>query len=783
MNELYWRLLKFTGDGVYRYRFDTGEILMANDGFARIVGHTGTAEDLVGRRMRDVIVYTEREGVIRKNLETVGEIHGYEYHFRTLAGEDRWVLHDSFMVTDSGTGEQVVDAIVKDITARKVAEQELAAEKEQLAVTLNSIGDAVIATDAGGRIVMMNPAAEELTGWKAPAARSLPLTEVFHIVNEHTRKPAVNPLERVLTTGRVVGLANHTALVSRDGTERSIADSAAPIRARDGTVAGAVLVFRDVTEERRMSDALQASEFRYRSLFSSLSEAFALHDMLFDDSGRPIDYRFIEVNAAFETLTGLKSVDVVGRRASEVVSGLEPFWVETYGRVVQTGEPVTLEREALGRYYRVHAFRPSPGQFAAVFLDLTEQRKTEEDRRRLEQQMLQAQKLESLGMLAGGIAHDFNNLLVGVLGNAELARTELADSSPIQSYLSSIDSAARRAADLCRQMLAYAGRGTIERRPLDLNRVITETAHLLEVSIPKKTVLTFKLASNLPSIHADPSQLGQVLMNLVINAAEAIGDRSGVVAISTGAMDCDRDYLRMSFLNDRLVPGPYVCLDVTDTGCGMDEATRQRIFDPFFSTKFKGRGLGLAAVLGIVRACNGAIRVYSEPGKGTTFKLLFPLSDAVPAALTDGEGDLDAWRGHGTVLVVDDEDTVRTVCRGMLERLGFRVLQAADGREGVEIFRRDPASVACVILDLTMPHMNGEEAFREMRRVRPNVPIIMSSGYNENEIAERFAGKGASDYIQKPYRLGLLRSKLRQIFEKPDGATRSLPAALSADMD
>jgi PAS domain S-box-containing protein len=772
MDHLYRRLLAFTRDGVYRYRLDTGEILLANQGLADILGLACEPKELIGRRLRDVLVYTEREGTVRSQLEAAGEIHGYEYHFRTLAGEDRWVLHDSFIVKDPDTGERIVEAIVKDITERKLAEQALLAEKDRLAVTLQSIGDGVIATDAAGRVQLLNPVAETLTGWPAAEAAGRPLCEVFRIVNEHTRRPVENPLEKVLRTGWVVGLANHTALLARHGGERSIADSAAPIRNRQGAVIGAVLVFRDVTDARKLEASLTASESRYRLLFSRLSEGFALHEMIFDAENRPADYVFIEVNQAFEAATGLRARDVTGRRAREVLPALEPFWIETYGRVVQTGEPVTFDHwaEPLRRYYRVTAYRPQPGQFATVFLDLTEQRKAEEERRLLERQVQQAQKLDSLGMLAGGIAHDFNNLLVGVLGNAELALTDLPASAPVRPYLESIEGAARRAADLCRQMLAYAGRGTIEKRAVDLNRVVRETSHLLEVSISKKVVLKFKLAAALPPILADHSQIGQVLMNLVINASEAIGDKSGVVGIGTGAMECDADYLLHTFLDDRLPPGPYVYLEVADTGCGMDEATRQRIFDPFFSTKFAGRGLGLAAVLGIVRGCRGAIRVYSEPGRGTTFKLLFPASEALPAELADGEKADGAWRGEGLVLLVDDEDTVRTVGRNMLQHIGFRVVTAADGREAVEIFRQQPAQIACVVLDLTMPHMGGEETFRELRRIRPDTCVLLSSGYNEDEVADRFAGKGLAGYIQKPYRLAQLRSKLRALLQT--GAAR-----------
>ncbi|MBE7560041.1 response regulator [bacterium] len=251
-------------------------------------------------------------------------------------------------------------------------------------------------------------------------------------------------------------------------------------------------------------------------------------------------------------------------------------------------------------------------------------------------------------------------------------------------------------------------------------------------------------------------------MNLIINASEAIGEASGVIVISTGAVECDRAYLAGSYIDEDLPPGLYVYLEVADTGCGMTPETLARVFDPFFSTKFTGRGLGLAAVLGIVRGHRGAIKVYSEPGRGTTFKVLFPASsrpvqnDAVrqPAAAR--------WRGVGLILVVDDEETVRTLARRMLERLGFTVLVASDGQEGVEIFRQHADEVRAVLLDMTMPHMDGEEAFRELRRIRPDVRVVLSSGYNEQDATNRFAGKGLAGFIQKPYCLEDLCDVIRR---------------------
>jgi two-component system cell cycle sensor histidine kinase/response regulator CckA len=388
----------------------------------------------------------------------------------------------------------------------------------------------------------------------------------------------------------------------------------------------------------------------------------------------------------------------------------------------------------------------------------------------------QAQKLESLGVLAGGIAHDFNNLLTAILGHANLALMDLAPEAPARDSLREIEKASARSAELCRQMLAYAGKGRFVVEAINLSRLIEELAHLLNVSISKKVLLRCQLAEELPTIDADPAQMRQVVMNLVINAAEAIGDVEGVIALSTGVMQCDEVYLRGGGLIEPPAPGRYVYLEVTDTGCGMDAETQARIFDPFFTTKFAGRGLGLAAVLGIVRTHRGMLKVESERGRGTTFRILFPASakTAAPAALG---GTRPPWRGTGTILLVDDEEPVRVVGTRMLQRCGFTVLTAADGREAVELFRAHRAEIACVLLDLTMPRMDGEETYRELRRLQPDVRVVLASGYSDQEISRRFRGAALAGFIEKPYRVGTLSAKLHEALA-PGPAPAGPPAGV-----
>jgi CheY-like chemotaxis protein len=338
----------------------------------------------------------------------------------------------------------------------------------------------------------------------------------------------------------------------------------------------------------------------------------------------------------------------------------------------------------------------------------------------------------------------------------------LAEPPPVAADRESvleIRTAALSAAELCAQMLAYSGKGQLEKRDFCLGQVVGEMMHMLRTSISKKCSLHLDLGDQLPGLHGDPSQVRQVVLNLVINASEAIGDAVGSIAVTTGVMECAADELARGYVVPASGAGAYVFVEVTDTGCGMERETLQRMFEPFFTTKFTGRGLGLSAVLGIVQAHAGALRVRSEPGRGTTIRVLFPAASGRGEA-GKGSGDKASWTGRGTVLVVDDEASVLTVTCKMLRRLGFEVLTANDGQEAVALYRERGAEIALVLMDLTMPRMGGEEAFYELRKLNPWVHVVLASGYDERDLAARFAGRGLAACIQKPYTLKKLAAVL-----------------------
>ena len=396
--------------------------------------------------------------------------------------------------------------------------------------------------------------------------------------------------------------------------------------------------------------------------------------------------------------------------------------------------------------------------------EIEERRVAEEERRNLESQMQHALRLESMGVLAGGIAHDFNNLLAAIMGYASLAGAELPKGTRARDCIEHVLDAARSAGELTQQMLAYSGRGRFVLERLNVTEMIESVVRLLESMISKKAVLRLHLSSELPPIEADAGQVRQVVMNLITNASDALGEESGIIRVSTGLMWAEDGELPPMEPGRTVPAGLYVYLEVADTGCGMDKETVSKIFDPFFTTKFTGRGLGLAAVLGIVRGHHGSIRVSSDPGAGTTFRVMFPAMEDWLAKRPGERRELEDWQGEGTVLVVDDEEPLRVLARMILERTGLTVLTAADGRQAVEMFEQHAGEIHAVLLDLTMPGMDGSEVFRQMTNRRPDVKVVLCSGYNEHDATTKLGGQIPAAFLRKPYVPGELVERMRAVW-------------------
>ena len=399
---------------------------------------------------------------------------------------------------------------------------------------------------------------------------------------------------------------------------------------------------------------------------------------------------------------------------------------------------------------------------AAFVLDLTPLKEAEQRNAELQAKLLQVQKLESLGVLAGGIAHDFNNLLTVILGNVSTAAMAVPKGHVALDSLQEATLAISRAADLTRQLLAYAGKGRFRIEAVDLSAQVRGVSALLRASVPKSVALSLDLAADLPGVEADAAQLQQLLMNLVINGAEAITSSSGAVVVTTRAEQLEPERARP--IDPVLAPGPYVVLEVKDTGRGMDEATKRRIFDPFFTTKLTGRGLGLASVLGIIRSHRAGIEVESSPGEGATFRVWFPSMNG-PAASRQ-ERQRAALVGRGLVLVVDDDDNVRRTAGRLIEMLGFEVAEASGGKHAVELFSARPADFTAVILDLTMPGMSGEQTARALRAIRGDVPIVVTSGYDETDAGGWTGADGITTFLAKPFTVDDLTHRLREVLPK-----------------
>jgi CheY-like chemotaxis protein len=378
--------------------------------------------------------------------------------------------------------------------------------------------------------------------------------------------------------------------------------------------------------------------------------------------------------------------------------------------------------------------------------------------------------------MAGGVAHDFNNLLTSIIGNATVLVDELPGHSELWDAADQIEKAGQHAAGLVKQMLAFCGKGDLATEPIDVSKLVSESVDLLRASISKNVELHCDLAEDLPAVEADATQLRQVLVNLVVNASEAIGNLAGVIRVSTRSLDVSRDNVHTTAGDKALAHGRYVCLEVADTGRGMSDATKAKLFEPFFSTKFAGRGLGMGAVLGIVRGHGGSIQVSSRQAAGTEIEILFPAM-RIPSEPPKQQGTAAEWRGSGSVLIVDDEESVRNIAQAVLKRAGVQVLTAAGGREALDMLHRDQThggKIGAVLLDLVMPQLGGKEVLEELRVSAPDLPVILSSGYTEEtEAAAQLAARGFISFLPKPYRPTELVEKVRQVLARHDLQTRS----------
>ncbi len=774
--------------------------------------------------------------------------------------------------------------------------------EQEYRTAMYSIGDAVIGTDTAGLVWHMNPEAVRLTGFAEEEARGKPLADVFRIISEDSRMEVECPVDRVLREGGVVGLANHTLLVARDGSERPIADSGSPIRGEDGALRGVVLVFRDQSEEREAHRRLEASEERYRLLVENLGVGIAsadpsdcltfanpaaeqifgvpsgslagrsLREFLsegeysrvraetarraqgqrssyqitisrsdgqerrvqltavpqFDSQGRfagtfgtvqdvtemhkaetelreseehyrntftnapfgvfhsTVKGRLVRANPAYARMMGYDSpqemIEAVNRGSVAEVLYAEPERREALlGELLRSGgwqEFPNRYRRKDGRIISaILTFRlyPHPGadeaELEGFVEDVTDRERAEEERKKLQEQLLQAQKMEAVGRLAGGIAHDFNNILTAIYGYCELGLENAPRrEGPPRTFFLQIRDSATRAASLTSQLLSFSRRRILQLRTVNLADLVADMIDMLTRLLGEDIDVHAHRPTQLWSVRADPGQIEQVILNLAVNSRDAMPD-GGVLTIETANVSLDEGYVRV---HPQLKAGDYVVLAVSDTGHGMDAATLDRIYEPFFTTKEvgKGTGLGLATVYGIVKQSGGSIYCYSEVGNGTTFKIYLPRAEAATENAAHAAPPLAApGVPNATVLFVDDDEAVRTIAVAILRSAGYAVIAARDGKEALAALSSMSAPLDLLITDVVMPGMNGVEVARAAAQSFVRSRVLFISGYTEDAIVHHGILQEGIELLQKPFTATDLLQKVRTVLE----AGRALP--------
>jgi PAS domain S-box-containing protein len=717
----------------------------------------------IHERTRDEVARLQLEGdrlmdAVRRQVRLMQQQEGAMLTARLAAVSNARPIA---LVTAGGTALSAAALVLLIVFVQARASSRLQESEQWLATTLGSIGDAVIATDKQGCVKYLNPVAEDLTGWPSEAARTRMLHEVFDIVAEDSGKAVESPVTRVLREGRVVGLANHTLLIRRDGARVPIEDSGAPIKDQRGTIQGVVLVFKDASAQRAAAIALAASEERLR-LAVDVAE---LGTWDFDlTTGKLLwnlqHYRIMGVapgtpieREAMRNHVVPQDRDALLRAIDRAEQDRKPFVLEY--RITRADDGAERWISGMGRYMFDDEGRPM--RLIGIVTDITE-------RKRLEERVRQTQKLDALGTLAGGIAHDFNNILSILRGNLLLIEADLPADHPIAPAIAEMSRACARARDLVRQILTFGRQQEQDRKLVSLADVVPEALKLLRSTIPATIEIRSQIAPGLPTVLADVSQIHQVVMNLGINASQAIGRQAGLITV-----ELDDTHVEGSLTSHSpdLHEGHYVRLRIRDSGCGMPREVLERIFEPFFTTKphGSGTGLGLAVVRGIMKSHDGAITVYSEPGKGTLFHLYFPVVEGT--ASRPAQAPPPPRKGSGQhILYLDDEAALVVLARRLLERLGYHVSGFSSATEALAAFEAAPDQFDLVLSDLSMPGITGIDVARRVLEIRPDVPVLLASGYVRAEDVELARSIGVREVIWKPATINEMGELLGRVLAK-----------------
>ncbi len=726
--------------------------------------HPGEVADLASRvrilRINEASVLSlkaESEGDIVRELPryfTPGSLQIFKEELLALAaGKTRFrvegphldahgqlLFFDIGFTVQPGHEESLSRVLVSflDITGQKQTEDSLRASESRLQTLTEHSPDHILLLDLDGTILYINHVLpghrlEEVIGqnwlnWMTPSAR-----EIAH-----------RAFTQVIESGHRIDY--EVEGMGSPGESRWYGCRLGPVL-ENGVVESLVLFSTDISERKQADMALLRSEHQYRSLFDSMKEGFALHEILLDEGGQPIDYRFLDVNPAFVAMTGLPRGQWIGRTVREVLPGIEPRWIQGYGEVARTGKSITFEDESrdLGRWYRVTAYRPGLGKFAVLVTDITEHKRTESEHRLLEQQVARTQKMESLGSLAGGVAHDMNNVLGAIMGLASIHQEQAPEGTRLHKSMSTILMACTRGRTLVKGLLGFARQGLEEVRLLDLNEVIREEVALLERTIPANVRIVPELAPGLNLIHGDPASLSHVLMNLCVNAMDAMPGGGSL------------------YLRTRNEGPDLVCLELADTGCGMAPDVLEKALDPFYTTKShgKGTGLGLAIVYGSVKAHHGMLELSSSPGAGTSVLMRFPATSSPPLPGTPSHRTFHA--GHALdILVVDDDELIQDSLVELLQSMGHRPTVARCGEDALRLLEQGLAAEV-VLLDLNMPGLGGAGTLPRLRAAYPDLPILLATGRADQSAMDLVAHTSKTLLLPKPFSVAELNSHFRQL--------------------
>ncbi len=794
--ELYRSIVENSHDGIVIID-DRSTIVFVNPEMCRLVGYS--FNEIVGRNFINFIDDASRKFVLdRYRRRQKGENVPSVYEL-TLVGKSGEKIHGEVRVGLYNTPDDRIQSVVQflDITDRKRSENMLAMLHD-LAIKLSGVIEAdeamklimdallrIDEVDSGGLYIrnlvtgdIMLTAHTGLSEQFISAVSYLPsnspqvnllqkgspiyihFSRLLEMFSEEQKKMQSMEGIRALASipliygGELIGALNATSHIQdefSDAAKNSIEALASQVSA--------------VVARLRSETALRESERKYRNLVEQTDSI-----VFTANAGGIITY----ISPSIQNHTGYAPDEVIGHefiqfihpddvekiitKYNELVHGI--IGPDEYRLVAKDGSSVWI----ISNSQSVISDGNLKG-IIGVFTNISERKKREEERFELERKLLHSQKLESLGVLTGGIAHDFNNLLMAMMGNIELAGLHLDNNSPAKSFLAEAHHATKRAADLIRQMLVYSGKVQQHLQIIRLGKAVEDILSLVKSFISKKAIFISHVNGDKNPVRADITQIQQIAMNLIINASEALEDGPGEITVKTGEMHCDKKYLENSRPAHDLPEGAYAFLEVSDTGCGIPKENLEKIFDPFFTTKFTGRGLGMAAVLGIIRAHSGAIIIESKPAKGTKVRVLFPVAEQSETMDIDSERKESAAGKHPTqhtLLLVDDDASVLNTASGMLQALGYSVIQAHDAREAIQAFRHQ-ADIGCTIIDLSMPHMDGREVLKEIKKINPSALCILTSGYPKEDVMNDENARGADGFLQKPFTLENLERTLKAL--------------------